>query len=235
MFNNGLWWGCKSSWFVASVGFHDANALIMADSKRAGWCDWTGSWEAMHPALMSYMAWRHKYWAHVLQLLKAGAPEPVLHNVKPLQWEARAPQLDSSLCSPKLEKWRHSLVKKKKKKGPIPKTKHTKNPGPLEIYVYSITSRKGTNKPGILNVVNNLIIYYSYFLDADPRTTRIACSCFEFEPFTTNNCSSSSQQICAGKNLYIHYTFYFFKQQCTFRKQLFSLSSSFFFFFLLLF
>lgn len=46
----GSWWGCKSSWFVASVGFHDANPPIMADSKLAGWCDWMGSWEAMHTA-----------------------------------------------------------------------------------------------------------------------------------------------------------------------------------------
>ena len=63
-------------------------------------------------------------------------------------------------------KTQHSL---KKKKDPISKTKHKKYPGPLEFYLHSITSRKGTNNPGILNVVNNLIIYCSYFLSVDPR------------------------------------------------------------------
>ena len=35
---------------------------------------------------------RHNYWARVPQLLKPVRLEPVLHNEKPLQWEARAPQ-----------------------------------------------------------------------------------------------------------------------------------------------
>ena len=34
----------------------------------------------------------HNYWAHMPQLLKPVHLEPVLHNEKPLQWEARAPQ-----------------------------------------------------------------------------------------------------------------------------------------------
>ena len=34
----------------------------------------------------------HNYWAHVLQLLKPMRLEPVLHNEKPLQWEAHALQ-----------------------------------------------------------------------------------------------------------------------------------------------
>ena len=34
----------------------------------------------------------HNYWACVLQLLKPTHLEPVLHNEKPLQWEARTPQ-----------------------------------------------------------------------------------------------------------------------------------------------
>ena len=34
----------------------------------------------------------HSYWAHVPQLLKPLCLEPVLHNEKPLQWEACAPQ-----------------------------------------------------------------------------------------------------------------------------------------------
>ena len=123
------------------------------------------AWED-HTCCGATKPWRHKYWAHALQLLKPGALEPVLHNVKPLQGEARTPQLYSTLCSPKLEKWRHSIVKKKR---PNFENKHTKNPGPLEIYLHWITSRKGTNKPGILNVVNNLIIYCSYFLTVDPR------------------------------------------------------------------
>ena len=35
---------------------------------------------------------RHNYWACVTQLLKPAHLEPVLHNEKPLQWEARALQ-----------------------------------------------------------------------------------------------------------------------------------------------
>ena len=34
----------------------------------------------------------HNYWAHVPQLLKPVRLEPMLHNEKPPQWEARAPQ-----------------------------------------------------------------------------------------------------------------------------------------------
>ena len=34
----------------------------------------------------------HNYWAHVPQLLKPACLEPVLHNEKPQQWEAHAPQ-----------------------------------------------------------------------------------------------------------------------------------------------
>ena len=59
----------------------------------------------------------HNYWAHMLKLLK-----PVCLKVhapqqeKPLQWEARTPQLESSHCSPQLEKaysqqWRFNTAK----------------------------------------------------------------------------------------------------------------------------
>ena len=34
----------------------------------------------------------HNYWAHVPQLLKPARLDPVLHNEKPPQWEAHAPQ-----------------------------------------------------------------------------------------------------------------------------------------------
>ena len=35
---------------------------------------------------------RHNYWAHVPQLQKPVSLEPVLHNEKPPQWEARTLQ-----------------------------------------------------------------------------------------------------------------------------------------------
>ena len=35
---------------------------------------------------------RHNYWAREPQLLKPTCLEPVLHNERPPQWEARAPQ-----------------------------------------------------------------------------------------------------------------------------------------------
>ena len=38
----------------------------------------------------------HNYWAHVLQLLKPTCPGAYAPQEKPLQWEARAPQLESS-------------------------------------------------------------------------------------------------------------------------------------------
>ena len=46
----------------------------------------------------------HNYWAQVLQLLKPTHPRVhALQQEKPLQWEAHARPLESSLCSP-LEK-----------------------------------------------------------------------------------------------------------------------------------
>ena len=38
----------------------------------------------------------HNYWACALELM--------LHNEKPQQWEAHAPQLESTPCPPQLEK-----------------------------------------------------------------------------------------------------------------------------------
>ena len=43
-------------------------------------------------------------WAQVLQLLKSSLAERALQQEKPLQWEARAPQLESSPHSMQLEK-----------------------------------------------------------------------------------------------------------------------------------
>ena len=45
----------------------------------------------------------HKYWAHVLQLLK-----PILCNEEPLQWEACVLQLESSALLLQVEKNPHS-------------------------------------------------------------------------------------------------------------------------------
>ena len=45
------------------------------------------------------------YWAHMLQLLKPICPRTcALQQDKPLQWEARIPQLESSSCFQQLEK-----------------------------------------------------------------------------------------------------------------------------------
>ena len=48
---------------------------------------------------------RHNYWARLLQLLKSAHSKTfALQHKKPPQWEAPAPQPDSSLHSPQLEK-----------------------------------------------------------------------------------------------------------------------------------
>ena len=46
----------------------------------------------------------HCYGACVLQLLKPKCLEPMHRGTKPPQWEALTPQLESSPCSPQLEK-----------------------------------------------------------------------------------------------------------------------------------
>ena len=52
---------------------------------------------ATKPACHNYWACAlepasHNYWAHMSQLLKPARLEPMLHNEKPPQWEAHAPQ-----------------------------------------------------------------------------------------------------------------------------------------------
>ena len=63
-------------------------------------------WGATKPVCHNYWAWTLEpvhcnYWAHVQQLLKPVCPKA---QEKPLQWEARAPKLESSPHSPRLGK-----------------------------------------------------------------------------------------------------------------------------------
>ena len=74
--------------------------------------------EQLSPMCHSFWAYAlepgsHNCWAHVKQLLKPSCPRAcALQQEKPLQWEAGAPQLESSPCSLQLEKKTASTAKK---------------------------------------------------------------------------------------------------------------------------
>ena len=81
---------CRPAWFVAQddLTYHRATKLVCHNL-------WACTLESGS----------HNYWASVLQLLKAACPRGhAPQQEKPPQWEACAPQLKSSRCSPKLEK-----------------------------------------------------------------------------------------------------------------------------------